>query len=74
MLQPIHIKRRLDAISRLLKIHLKDYPEHVIAQAVREATKVLTADPRSAYRAITAAERLAQARMADTRHSGPNAA
>jgi hypothetical protein len=47
-----------------LKIHLRDYPEHVIAQAVRAACRVLTAEPGSAHRAILAGERYAQARMA----------
>jgi hypothetical protein len=68
---PILLSRRHAAIARLLKIHLQSYPEHVIAQAIREAWKVLTLEPHSAHRAISAGERHAQARMARTRGCGP---
>jgi hypothetical protein len=70
----ISIQRRRDAVARLLKILLQDYPEHVIAQAIRQAAEVLSADPGSAHRAIQAAEQLAQARMAGTPKAGPEAA
>lgn len=70
----ISIQRRREAVTRLLKILLQDYPEHVVAQAVREASMMLSADPGSAHRAIRAAEQLAQARMAGTRQAGPEAA
>jgi hypothetical protein len=57
------IVRRRKAVTRLLKIHLRDYPEHVVAQAVRAACGVLTAQPGSAHRAILAGERYAKERM-----------
>lgn len=66
--------RRRKAIGRLLKIQLRDYPEHVVAQAIRVADKALTADPASAFRAIQAGEQHAQARMASVPSSGAHAA
>ncbi len=66
--------QRREAVARILQIHLGNYPEHVIAQAIREAWRVLTDEPRSARRAILAGKRLAQARMAGTRYSEPGAA
>lgn len=63
MLTTTHFTRRRDAITRLLKIHLRNYPEHVVAQAIREAGKVLSADPTSACRAIRAGELYAWTRM-----------
>lgn len=68
-----HMRRRA-AIGRLLKIHLRGYPDHVVAQAIREAGRVLTAEPGSAHRAILAGERHAQARMAGRRDSGTEVA
>jgi hypothetical protein len=64
MLATTSLEHRRDAVARLLKIQLRNYPEHVIAQAVRVAHDTLTADPGSAFRAIVAAEKHAQARMA----------
>lgn len=61
-------------IARFLKVRLRSYPEHVIVQALREADKVFCADASSAYRAILAAEQLAQARMVETRQTGSAAA
>lgn len=58
------LTRRRDAIAGLLKLELWNYPEHVVAQAVREAGRVLKRDPFSAYRAIRAGEELAARRMA----------
>jgi hypothetical protein len=65
------LRHRRKAVARLLKIHLRTYPEHVIAQAIRVATNALTADRRSAFRAILAAERHAQARMGGGREPQP---
>ena len=66
--------RRRKAIERLLKIQLRDYPEHVVAQAVRVADKALIADPTSAFRAIQAGEQHAQARMASVPSFGADVA
>ena len=65
--------RRRAAVAWLLKIHLQDYPEHVVAQAIAEARKVLTTERSSAHRAILVGERHAQAetRMAVPGHRDP---
>lgn len=70
MLAAAPLARRSDAVARLLKIHLRQYPEHVVAQAVREARRVLTVQPGSAHRAIVAGEQHARARMAGHALSG----
>jgi len=44
----ISLDRRGDAITRLLKIQLRNYPEHVVAQAIRKAHQMLTSDPNPA--------------------------
>ncbi len=64
------LARRSDAVARLLKIHLRHYPEHVVAQAAREARRVLTVQPGSAHRAIVAGEQYARARMVGHPWSG----
>lgn len=74
MLADASRNRRRKAIERLLKIQLQNYPEHVVAQAIRVADKALTADPASAFRAILAGEQHAQARMASVPPSGAHVA
>jgi hypothetical protein len=63
--------RRCAAVAQLLKIHLQDYPEHVVAQAIAEARKVLITERRSAHRAILVGERHAQTRVAVPGHRDP---
>lgn len=74
MLASASNNRRRKAIERLLRIQLRDYPEHVVAQAIRVADTALTADPGSAFRAIQAGEQHALSRMASVPPSGAHVA
>jgi len=62
------LARRRAAVARLLKLHLRHYPEHVVAQAIAKASIVLTVERGSAHRAILRGELHAQGRMSATAH------
>jgi hypothetical protein len=61
--------RRRDAIAALLKVYLRCYPEHVVAQAIRSAREVLTDHPLSFNQAIGIGKQYARGRMAATKHA-----
>lgn len=61
--------RRRDAIAALLKVYLRCYPEHVVAQAIRAAREVLTDHPLSFYQAVGIGKQHARGRMAAMKHA-----
>ncbi len=65
--------RRLDAVTRVLKIQLRQYPEHVVYQALREARRVLSADPQALGRAMREAQLHAWIRFATASNRGRRA-